>query len=217
MCRLSPKRFPKIWAEISYFFKQGDGVIWQQRLLSDYQNVLQKILTNRHNGSLGGRAKSLKDKERALANGINSPPLNHSERGSIPDTDTDIDIKELSMDSYKNPPKKPKGNGNGHRIEAEFGEDWNLPEKYHAYAVSKGLDERETGIEFEKFVNYWKAKPGNQTTKRNWLATWRSWILNSAEWKRSNGGYRNGQSRGGGTPLVDIATELIDELGDGIP
>lgn len=113
------------------------------------------------------------------------------------------------------PPKK--GNGHGHRIEAEFKEDWNLPEKYYAYGKSKKLTDGEIDFEFEKFVNHWKAKSGKDSSKRNWLASWRTWVLNSTKWAGNNGGYRNGQSGGGGTPLIDIATELINELDSDIP
>lgn len=114
-------------------------------------------------------------------------------------------------------PSQKKGKTNGHTIETEFKEDWSLPEEYYAYAIGKGFADQEINIEFERFTNYWKAKSGKDATKRDWIATWRSWILNAAKWSGNNGGYQNGKSGGSGTPLVDIATELINELGDDIP
>jgi hypothetical protein len=35
-------------------------------------------------------------------------------------------------------------------------------------------------LETEKFVNHWRAKPGREATKLDWVATWRNWMLNAA-------------------------------------
>lgn len=35
--------------------------------------------------------------------------------------------------------------------------------------------------ETEKFINYWQAKSGRDATKRDWVATWRNWMLTAAE------------------------------------
>lgn len=35
--------------------------------------------------------------------------------------------------------------------------------------------------ETEKFINYWQAKSGTGAVKRDWIATWRNWMLNAAE------------------------------------
>lgn len=123
---------------------------------------------------------------------------------------SESEVKELSNDSYKSTAKKETPNAKrGKRIEAEFGEDWQLPEKYLAYAIEKQFTEPEAAIEFEKFTNYWRSKAGINAVKRDWLATWRSWMLNATEWRGCNGRYPNGSSGNGGPSIMDITGQII--------
>lgn len=121
------------------------------------------------------------------------------------------EVKDIDKSISKTPPKK------GCRIDGKFKDGDIIPDDYLAAAAKKGLGRERACAEFEKFINYWTAASGRTATKRNWLSAWRYWVANSAEWSGNNGGYRNGQSRGGGTPLVDIAADLINELCDDIP
>lgn len=41
--------------------------------------------------------------------------------------------------------------------------------------------------EFEQFCDYWRAKPGAGGVKRDWPATWRSWMRNQVKYQRANG------------------------------
>jgi hypothetical protein len=36
-------------------------------------------------------------------------------------------------------------------------------------------------LETEKFINYWQAATGKGSTKRDWVATWRNWMLSANE------------------------------------
>lgn len=36
-------------------------------------------------------------------------------------------------------------------------------------------------LETEKFINYWQAAAGKGSTKRDWVATWRNWMLTADE------------------------------------
>lgn len=36
-------------------------------------------------------------------------------------------------------------------------------------------------LETEKFINYWQAATGRGATKRDWVATWRNWMLSADE------------------------------------
>jgi hypothetical protein len=49
------------------------------------------------------------------------------------------------------------------------------------FALDRGLPHARLSIETEKFRNYWTAKSGVSAIKRDWSATWRNWIINTAE------------------------------------
>lgn len=36
-------------------------------------------------------------------------------------------------------------------------------------------------LETEKFTNYWRAKAGSGAIKRDWILTWKNWMLTAAE------------------------------------
>jgi hypothetical protein len=43
--------------------------------------------------------------------------------------------------------------------------------------------------EHELFCNYWHAKSGQQATKRDWVATWRNWIIKAAQQTPTHNGH----------------------------
>jgi uncharacterized protein YdaU (DUF1376 family) len=60
--------FPKIWARLERFFICDSGFLTNGRLASEVQKVVTKREVNAQLGALGGRAKSLNNKGRGLAN-----------------------------------------------------------------------------------------------------------------------------------------------------
>jgi hypothetical protein len=48
--------------------------------------------------------------------------------------------------------------------------------------------------ETEKFVDYWRAKPGQAAMKRDWVATWRNWMSRAQEDAERRGGGRTAQA-----------------------
>lgn len=60
--------WPRIWDAIERYFIIENGVISNGRLSQELHKVDTKRRINAHSGARGGRAKALKDKERALAN-----------------------------------------------------------------------------------------------------------------------------------------------------
>lgn len=50
-----------------------------------------------------------------------------------------------------------------------------------AYALSKGLSQHTAAREAERFKNFWSAKAGKDGVKLDWNATWRNWVLSTAE------------------------------------
>lgn len=50
-----------------------------------------------------------------------------------------------------------------------------------AWADTKGYNSGWIEQQTERFVNYWSAKSGKDSTKLDWPATWRNWLLKSAD------------------------------------
>lgn len=84
---------------------------------------------------------------------------------------------DKSGDAYKEEPNKRtliREPERGTRIPDPF----LLTVEMRSYAADKrpNIDVNE---ETEKFVNYWRSKPGSGARKLDWVATWRNWILNA--------------------------------------
>jgi uncharacterized protein YdaU (DUF1376 family) len=61
------RNWPKVWGNVERFFKTDEKGIYSKRLRLEAQNVAAKREVNKHNGSLGGKAKSLKTNNAGLA------------------------------------------------------------------------------------------------------------------------------------------------------
>jgi hypothetical protein len=72
--------------------------------------------------------------------------------------------------------------------------DWRPTTRGIEYATERGLSMLRLEIEIEKFRNYWTAKSGASSTKLDWEATWRNWILNTLE--RNNVPVRSTRANG---------------------
>lgn len=53
--------------------------------------------------------------------------------------------------------------------------DASLPDEWAAFCKTERKDLNPEAV-FEKFKDYWTAKPGRQGTKLDWTATWRNWV-----------------------------------------
>lgn len=69
IARVSPKRWPAIWAEIEGFFVVDGDKITNRRLTKEHQKAVSISQERKTAASLGGKAKALKDKDARLANG----------------------------------------------------------------------------------------------------------------------------------------------------
>jgi len=94
--RVSPKRWPAVWAEIAMFFTVDDGRISQDRLTKERQKVLSLSQERKHFGSLGGKAKALKSKGEAVASATILPSVCYSKSEPEPYSKKERD-KSLSL------------------------------------------------------------------------------------------------------------------------
>jgi len=66
----------------------------------------------------------------------------------------------------------------GTRVPDDFYPD----EKMSAWFIAEGFDKLFHGkTEHEKFMDFWRAKPGAGGVKLDWPATWRNWMRSAAE------------------------------------
>ena len=54
-----------------------------------------------------------------------------------------------------------------------------LSPQWKEYAISRGIVDAE--LEFEQFKNYWTSPNAKMPIKKDWLATWRNWVLKRAK------------------------------------
>jgi len=59
-------------------------------------------------------------------------------------------------------------------------ENFEIPAQWLAWASAKN-PQIDAALEAEKFVDYWKAKPGKDGFKLDWEATWHNWIRNARQ------------------------------------
>lgn len=75
--------------------------------------------------------------------------------------------------------EEEQGSGRGKRA-TRIPPDFALTPEMRQYAATKTPD---VNIELatEKFINHWTAASGNSASKRDWVATWRNWVLSDQE------------------------------------
>jgi uncharacterized protein YdaU (DUF1376 family) len=170
--------WPKVWAAIGHYFTVEGDTISQGRLTRELQKVAAKREVNAQSGARGGRAKALKEKERALANATIS----------LQQPEPYLEREETNVSSM--PRKRVTKTG------TRLPETWTLPKTWGEWAVDGGWPETVIRSEADKFRDYWIGKSGKDATKADWFATWRNWMRNSKAPKVVNGdGYdRNSKS-----------------------
>lgn len=151
IARVSLKRWHMIANEVMEFFDVDGDVITQKRLVEELQKAVSKSEKRKTSGSLGGKAKSLKNNEHGLANASDLPK--HS---------SESDIRDIKKDTNVSSKK-------GCRLPEDFQPDFSI-------AFSEGFTEPQAQKLFANFKDYWIAKTGKDATKRDWQATWRNWV-----------------------------------------
>jgi len=93
--------------------------------------------------------------------------------------------------------------------------DWSPTPKDYAFASKHNLTREEINNEADKFRNHWTAASGKGSTKLDWEAAWRNWligdygIVTKRAARQASGAKPSGQSRGGG--MVAAGLRAISE------
>lgn len=107
------------------------------------------------------------------------------------EAEAEADQKPLSSrESKSKPARRQDGAGKASRGR-RWGDAEEVPGDWIRWAVSEGLTHANAEREGKQFADYWRAKTGANATKRDWPATWRTWVRRNLE-RRGNG---NGQYR----------------------
>ena len=78
------------------------------------------------------------------------------------------------------PPKTPKQK-KGSRLP----DDWDCSTELGKWAMNEyGMTRDEVAAEIYAFIDYWKAKTGQNAIKLDWDATFRNWIRNNIKWSK---------------------------------
>ncbi|ENN93226.1 DUF1376 domain-containing protein [Bartonella bovis] len=116
------------------------------------------------------------------------------------DHDTLSSENQSPVSEQKSPEKKTKRSRSGR--ESSIPEDFKPNLKY---ATDKGLTEDEALFEFERFKNYWLARPKKCAEIKDWQLTWYNWVTSNygllvqkkakLEKEKQNGRYGNYSQR----------------------
>ena len=187
ICRVSPRRWHIISGDVIEFFDVSEGKISQKRLVEEYKKAVSKSEKRIASGKLGGKAKSLKNKDESLANARDL--LKHlSEPEPEPEPEPELDKKEKNT-------KKRK---------SSITEDWEPDQEYFDYAKSKGWHVHKISRELEIFKNHYI---GKKELRHSWIASWRTWVLKDYNHKNysaaPNTGGNGEKTPFGRIPMVD--------------
>lgn len=173
------------WAEsrdvIAAFFDEG----WRHRRIDAELAKADQIIEKRRNA-----ASARHNRSTSSAHAV-----------QVQSKSTDTGALPLTEDQEK---EEPTGSSkkNGTRIPADFVPDL-------SWAVTQGLSPSQAEFEAANFRDYWTARSGAAATKRDWPATWRTWVRNYLS-RRPNA--RGSPAR---APSVqDVSKALLMELTD---
>ena len=179
-----------------------DGGLWNDRVEKEFNYRENKISVAKTNANARWKKPNKNNGSTMQQHDSGNATAMLSQK---PEAINQKDIKSISKDIPKKPTK-------GSRIDGKFKDGDTIPDDYLEAAAKKGLSRERACVEFEKFVNYWTAASGKGAVKRNWIATWRSWLLNAIEWNGNHNGNRNGAG-GEPTSIIDLTAKIISERG----
>jgi uncharacterized protein YdaU (DUF1376 family) len=204
LCRISTRKFSKVWQEISSFFEEKDGEISHKRLEKDRKEVEERSEKGKIN------AKKRWEEETKLAENsqsVNATPyasqhavgICQNDASGIEKNDASIAIA-IAID--KEPPMIPQG-GSTDLFQAESQEEVKpkppRPKRKRAISIPDDFPDAEAlnyaaehwrehqrpdidcHTQAAKFRDHHLAKG---TTMKDWRAAWRTWCRNSLEYTR---------------------------------
>jgi uncharacterized protein YdaU (DUF1376 family) len=196
ICKVSIFRWRALAPVLRPLLLLKDGKLSQKRLLLELERSKNLVEKARLNGSRGGAAKALKQKDRGLA-AATSPP-------AVPPTDRQNQASErpslLESNTQTQRPDKKKDNSRGTALPG----DWQPAASLFAYGRNEGLTDAEVRSAAEN-MRLWAKANSNRAVgrKADWDATFQGWLRRDADRKRS-AQLRLGQSSAGRGGMAQV-------------
>lgn len=152
-------------ADRKVFSRDGNGIIYSRRMVSDIRNSA----INRLNGKKGGNPALRKDEGKSQPDNLPPKPPDKAERESELELERESERKKEGA----NAPKPTRG--------SRLPPGWAPSADGAAYAVGEGFTEAGVARMAESFRDYWTAAAGQKAVKLDWAATWRTWVRNQRD------------------------------------
>ncbi|UGY08653.1 DUF1376 domain-containing protein [Phyllobacterium pellucidum] len=144
-----------------------DGSLWNRKVASELDWSRKKSNVQAANADSRWQGKRNKN------NGASMPSQSHGNangmhRARVPEPEPE---PEPEREEKRTPDGVPKKQDFASRLPENFEPDL-------AFANSYGLSDGEAEVEAAKFKDHWRAQPGKDGVKQDWLAMWRNWVRN---------------------------------------
>lgn len=165
--------FEAALVEAGFIERQGDSIHvcgWAEKNAS--------LLAAWENGSKGGRPPKKPKANPAETHGL--PRGNPAETQTEPSANqTETQTKPIREEKRREEESPSLRSGDGARA-TRLPADWVLPDDWADWAKAErpDLDLLTTAA---GFADYWRAKPGKDGRKLDWLMTWRNWVRNERQ------------------------------------
>jgi uncharacterized protein YdaU (DUF1376 family) len=146
-------------AVVRQFWSEGDGGLVNKRAQLEIQRADHQRTVNREVGKLGGRPR----KTESVSESVSSSP---------PDAEPIENPSQTPDTRHQTPDKGKEQRARGTRLQLSA-----LPDDWQSFCIAERPDLQPAAV-FERFVDYWRAQPGQQGVRADWLATWRNWVRN---------------------------------------
>lgn len=157
------------------FFTEEEGTLKHKMCdeMLDEQDRVSRFRTERaRKGAEARHRKTTENKE--------SSALSKQEAMLNSATITETVNSNIEKEDTKVSSKKQKSSSRGTRMT----EDWFLSQELGEWAMQQGFTGVEVERQAEKFKDWWIAVAGAKGVKKDWDATWRTWIRNAQDWRK---------------------------------
>jgi uncharacterized protein YdaU (DUF1376 family) len=197
ICKISVFKWRALAPLLRQLFLPLDGKLSQKRLLLELERSKNLVAKARLNGSRGGAAKALKQKDRGLATATVPPDASPADRQN-PTSERSSLLESNTQDQRLD--KNKKGSSRGTALPS----GWQPTASLFAYGRNEGLTDTEIRSAAEN-MRLWAKANSNRAVgrKADWPATFQGWLRRDADRKRS-AQLRLGQASSGRGGMAEV-------------